>query len=215
LPRIAEHRAPAEPTTPEQHERVQRILRAAAHHGAAKGLERMQMADVARDAGVAIATLYRYFPSKTALFTGVMRDRVQRLRDNLEDFPSDEPVEAVAELLVRAGRELLRRPLLAHAMMTSNNALAADPHSGVTEAFKALLYTVAGIAEPTEDEARLLRIVEQAWYGILTTVLNGVIDAREAEVDTRLATRLLLGDLWNGRISRSPKCETERETWDT
>lgn len=196
MPRIAEHRVPALPTTPEQRERVQRILRAAALHGADKGLERMQMADVARDAGVAIATLYRYFPSKTALFTGVMRDRVDRMRTRASGQTSDDPVEAIAELLVHSGRELLRRPRLAHAMMTSNNVLASDPHAGVNEAFKSLMYQVAGIDDPTAEEERHLRIVEQTWYGILSTCLNGVIGAEEAEVDTRMATRLLLSELW-------------------
>ncbi len=196
MPRIAEGRAPAEPTTPDQRDRVRRILRAAAHQGAAKGLDHVQMADVAKDAGVAIATLYRYFPSKTDLFTGVMRDRVGQMHERIADLPPAEPVEAIAELLVGAGRALLRHPLLAHAMMISNNARAADPRAGVNDEFKSLLYRAAGIVAPTSEEERLLRIVEQTWYGILTAVLNDVITADEAEGDTRMATRLLLAHLW-------------------
>ena len=67
MPRIAENREPAVPSSPGQRERYRRILRAAAEHGAKNGLERGQMVDLAKDAGVALATLYRYFPSKTML----------------------------------------------------------------------------------------------------------------------------------------------------
>ena len=77
MPRIAEARPPAEPSSPDQKERYRRILEPRLRHGAAKGLERMQMHDVAKDAGVAIATLYRYFPSKTHLFTALMGAQVR------------------------------------------------------------------------------------------------------------------------------------------
>ena len=50
VPRLAEDRPPAEPSSRDQKDRYDRILRAAARHGAEKGLERVQMLDVARDA---------------------------------------------------------------------------------------------------------------------------------------------------------------------
>lgn len=197
MPRIAENRQPAEPVSPEQKERHQRILRAAARHGAEKGLERMQMHDVAKDAGVAIATLYRYFPSKTHLFTALMAASVDRL-ENLtpDDGASADPVAAVSELLVRAGRELLSRPLLAHAMLQSNNASVAQDSSAVTSAFGDLIMRTLQIEEPTEQQARLVRIVEAAWYGVLISALNKHISAELAEEDTRVACERLLVDFW-------------------
>jgi TetR/AcrR family transcriptional regulator, cholesterol catabolism regulator len=196
VPRVAEDRRAAEPTSAEQKERYQRILRAAARHGAAKGLERVQMLDVARDAGVAIATLYRYFPSKTQLFTALMRAQVDKLLDvSVEPVPGESPEEGIARLLVRAGRDLLRTPLLAHAMMQSNNATVAQtPTAGVTEAFTEVMLAAGGIDEPTALDLRLLRLLEQAWYGILITALNGHISLTEFDDDTRLVCRLLLGD---------------------
>lgn len=194
MPRLAEDRPPAEPSSPEQQERYDRILRAAARHGAANGLERVQMHDVARDAGVAIATLYRYFPSKTHLFTALMRAQVERLGGlAVERVPGQAPEDAIAQLLLLAGQELLRTPLLAHAMMQSNNATVAHtPSAGVTSVFTQLMLEVGGIDEPTDRDRRMLRLLEQAWYGILISALNRHITLAELEDDTVLICRLLL-----------------------
>lgn len=194
MPRIAEARQPAAPSSPEQKDRHRRILRAAAKHGAEKGLERMQMHDVAKDAGVAIATLYRYFPSKTHLFTALMGAQVERLSEvTAAAGPGSDPVEAVTDLLITAGRELLARPLLAHAMLQSNNASVAEEGSAVTSVFGDLILQTLGVESPDEEQARLVRITEAAWYGVLISALNRHVTPDEAEGDTRLACQRLLG----------------------
>ncbi len=193
MPRIAHARAPAEPISPDQKARHRRILRAAAHHGAEKGIERMQMHEVAKDAGVAIATLYRYFPSKTHLFTALMGAQVERLAELTAVARSGiDPVEDVCDLLVGAGRELLSRPRLAHAMLQSNNASVAESGSAVTSVFGDLIVTIMGIEEPDEDQARAVRLVEAAWYGVLISALNRHITSEQAEADTRFACHRLL-----------------------
>ena len=197
MPRIAQQRPPAEPHTPEQHERVKRILRAAARQGALKDLEKVQMTDVAADAGVAIATLYRYFPSKTVLFTAVMRHRVEVMYAWVDRLEAHPPAEAVSQILIQAGRELLKVPKLARAMMTSNNIQVTNDRAiSVDSIFKDLLARAARLDEPTGQEARRLRLVEQVWYGILISALNGVISEADAEADTDEAVQLLLGGLW-------------------
>jgi len=194
VPRVSEVRSPAEPTSAEQRERYRRILRAAARHGAEKGLERVQMHDVARDAGVAIATLYRYFPSKTHLFTALMRSQVERLATlEIRREDGETPEDAIARLLVRAGRELLESPLLTHAMMQSNNAtVAQSPNAAVTEAFSELLLSAGGIEEPTSYDLRVLRLLEEAWYGIVMSAINQAQDEASLASDTELVCRLLL-----------------------
>jgi TetR/AcrR family transcriptional regulator, cholesterol catabolism regulator len=198
VPRIAEARPPAEPNSSEQRNRHERILRAAAKHGTANTFERVQMHEVAKDAGVAIATLYRYFPSKTHLFTALLRAQVARL-DELAPGgqPEGDPADAVADLLVRTGRRMLERPLLAQAMLLSNNASVSGkgPTGGVTTAFRDLIVKVAGLRAPSVLDDQLIRITEQAWYGILTSVLTGYVSAEEAAEDTVLACRRLLHGL--------------------
>ncbi|HEX2893724.1 MAG TPA: TetR family transcriptional regulator [Marmoricola sp.] len=198
MPRVSDGRAPAQPSSPSQKERYRRILRAAADHGARYGLDRIQILDVAKDADVAIATLYRYFPSKTVLFTALLHSQVEGLdRTVPKRQPGQEPADAVGQMLVEAGRRLLERPLLAQAMLQSNNATVAgdSPALAVTGAFADLMLRVAGIDSPTPHDRRLLRIIEQTWYGSLISELNGHISAAEAEEDTLLACRLLLAEL--------------------
>lgn len=194
MPRVAEDRPPAEPSSPLQKERYRRILRAAAEHASVKGLERVQMLDVARDAEVAIATLYRYFPSKAHLFTAMMREQVERLVVSAAPRgPGEEPEDGIARLLVGIGAQMLGNPLLAHAMLQSNNAIVAQAaDAGVTEVFIDLMLTAGGLAEPTDRDVRLLRLIEQAWYGILMTALNEHIGPEELAADTELMCRLLL-----------------------
>ncbi|MFD7862485.1 TetR family transcriptional regulator [Streptomyces sp. NPDC059783] len=196
MPRTNGERTPARPTSVRQHQRHARILRVAARLGAEHGLERMQMHDVARESGVAIATLYRYFPSKPHLFAAVMHDQVLRMEaETPPPPPGTEAAEAVGDLLTGASRRLFEQPLLALAMMQSGNVstTGTDRRSRTTDEILAdLVLQTAGVAEPTERDRSVARILEQAWYGLLTTVLYERASHREALDGIRLACRLLL-----------------------
>lgn len=196
MPRIAEARQPAEPSSAEQKDRYRRILRAAGRLGAQHGMERMQMGEVAKEAGVAIATLYRYFPSKTDLFVGVLHSQIQRLSDTGVTVGHGSRADAVADVLIGASRRMLERPQLATAMLQANNAAQLQGGREYTEAnaaFHRVLLDALGIGEPEPEDLRMVRIMEQTWYGVLVSALNGVIDLPQGEEDVRLAARLLLG----------------------
>lgn len=200
MPRIAEPRTPAEPTTPNQHARRERILAAAARLGSAKALDRVQMQEVAREADVALSTLYRYFPSKTHLFVALQASQVDRLAERYaaSDWSGTEPDEAVFEVLRDAGRALLARPSLAVAMTQSFNA--ADP-TVVTDVdvidrrMTELLLDAARVERPTARERTLVRLVLQSWYGVLQSAINGRVSIEDAEQDLEMACRLLLAPL--------------------
>ncbi|WP_206065108.1 TetR family transcriptional regulator [Nocardioides sp. JQ2195] len=191
-------RAPAKPNSPQQEARVQRILRAAARQGAGNGLERVQMQEVAKESGVAIATLYRYFPSKMHLFTAVMQAQIDRIQAYASPPAcGDDPVEAVTRLLLEATRQMLGSPLLAHAMMVSNNAAihATEAEAGQTSAsFTQLLLDTAGREKPGDRDIQLARLVEQAWYGVLTAALNQRTPHEQVVDDLRVTCQLLLAD---------------------
>ncbi|MEV4460500.1 TetR family transcriptional regulator [Microbispora sp. NPDC049633] len=206
MPRIAEVRAPAEPSSPEQRARHLRILRAAARMGAEKGLERVQMHEVAKEAGVAIATLYRYFPSKTHLFTAVMAEQVDRFSESVQrPKPGMTPEDAVGEVLVLASRQLLRRPALATAMLQSSNsanAAAVADAGRIDLTFRQIVLRTLGIAEPTVMDVTLIRLLMQCWYGVLQSSLNGRASVPDTESDIRIACRLLLAPRSNASSAR-------------
>ncbi|WP_406448163.1 TetR family transcriptional regulator [Streptomyces sp. NBC_00876] len=202
MPRTNGERTPAHPTSARQHQRHARILRVAAHLGAEHGLERMQMHDVARESGVAIATLYRYFPSKAHLFAGVMHDQVLRLE---ADTPAPQPgtgaVEAVTDLLTGASRRLFEQPLLALAMMQSGNVSHTGTGIGARttdDILVDLVLRTAGVSHASDRDRRIVRILEQAWYGLLTTVLYERSSVQAAQDGIRLACRLLIGPVLAG-----------------
>jgi AcrR family transcriptional regulator len=197
VPRIAEIREPAEPSSAGQQRRYESILRAASRLGREQELERVQMADVAKEAGVAIATLYRYFPSKVHLFAGVLRERLLRLDASVEAGPDDvDPVTAAGDLLIDNMRGMLAEPVLALSMLTANN-VAQTQASGesrfIDHRFEQLLLRVARFEEPTPDERRRGRLLMQCWFGVLMSALNGRSTPAEAELDIRRACELLLG----------------------
>ncbi|GAB3488525.1 TetR family transcriptional regulator [Nocardiopsis coralliicola] len=196
MPRIGEARPAAVPGSQEQQERRSRILRAAAGLAAERGLDRVQMHDVAKAGGVAIATLYRYFPSKTHLFTGVMADQVAQMEEQARPPRSGEdPVAAVDALLLHSTRRLLRRPLLAAAMMQSNlhaHAATVDEAVRIDSMMHTAVFRTLGLEAPTARDARLVSILIEAWYGMLSSALNGRVSLADAEVEIRLACELLL-----------------------
>jgi len=185
MPRLSIARPPARPSTDGQHARRERMLRAAARLGSRLPLERVQMSEVATEAGVALGTLYRYYPSKHHLFAGLLMTRMSQL-----DAPLGRGPEAVADVLTGACRALLARPRLARAMLTSVNMVRAEQPAQGETGLRDLIAEVAGT-----DDLALARIVEQTAYGVLTWAAAGEITADQAEADLRRACALLLAGL--------------------
>ncbi|MGW5751433.1 TetR/AcrR family transcriptional regulator [Nocardia rhamnosiphila] len=196
MPRIAEPREPGRPTTTPQRERRRAILRAAARLGAEQGLEHVQMSDIAAAAGVALGTLYRYYPSKHHLYSGVLESAVAELPVP-EAVPSD-PVGAVADLLESAVTGLLRRPLLGRAMLVSANAVRSAGPVAVDTTLRDRILAAAGIGAADEADQQLARLAEQCAYGILTWATAGQLSAEQAVADMRRAATLLL-EPWASR----------------
>ncbi|MFD6812292.1 TetR family transcriptional regulator, partial [Streptomyces anthocyanicus] len=116
----ADHRpSAAPPLTERQEARRRRILDASARLAARGGFDAVQMREVAEAAGVALGTLYRYFPSKIHLLVATMQDQLQHMHTTLRKRPpaGAAPAERVAETLMRAFRALQREPQLADAMV--------------------------------------------------------------------------------------------------
>lgn len=189
VPRIGEPRAPALPATDDQENRRGAILRAAARLGAAKELDRIQAQEIAADAGVALRTLYRYYPSKHHVFAAVLTDQVARFRP---PQPTGDRIDDIVAIMVEACRNVLRYKHLAHAMITSTQVVRAQTREPEDPTLALRILAVAGIDEPTEEQRRRLRLVQQATTGILTWAVGGALAPEDALADVDLACRLLV-----------------------
>ena len=177
------------PATDDQESRRGAILTAAARLGAAKDLDRIGAQEIAADAGVALRTLYRYYPSKHHVFAAVLTEQVSRFRP---PPPSGDRVDDIAALMVAACRNLLRYKHLAHAMITSTQVVRAQVDAPEDPTLRKLILQVAGVDDPTEEQLRRVRLVQQATTGILTWTVGGAITPENALADVDVACRLLV-----------------------
>ena len=199
MPRLPVGRMPAAPSSANQQERYQRILEAAVTLGSRTDFERVQMQDVAAEADVAIATLYRYFPSKAHLFVGVMNAQLEEV--DAARFHADgeqSKVDVITELLIGMTRRMAERRRLSMSMVQSI-ILAHGPESAdsdrIETRFLSILLEVAGWGEnPTEDQRRRAWLVIQCWFGVLMTILSSGRGIANAEADIRRACELLLSE---------------------
>ena len=182
-----------------QRERRQRILDAARALASKGGYDAVQMRDVADKAEVALGTLYRYFPSKVHLLISVMREQTDALADRLEKRPTEGATAAdrVIALMQLATSRLQRNPSLTEAMvralMFADASAAADVASVTESTTDAITHAIHGPdREPSDEDAKIARVIEQVWLSSLLAWLSGRSSAAQMADDIEMATRLLL-----------------------
>lgn len=152
------------------------IVSAAERRVATDGWQGLTMAGVARDAGVAVGTVYRHLADKDALCVEVFARAAAREIDAVAaaaaDVPS--PLAACRAALETFASRALRRPRLAAALL-------ADP------------------AGPALEEQRLS--FRSRYRELFAALLDDAVAAGEiAPVDTSLAAAVLVGGMGEGLI---------------
>src|SRR6185312_10070269 len=111
--RVAEERARGRrELPPSRAERRSRIIRTALELLSESDYENIQMRDVAERSDVALATLYRYFPSKEQLFGAVQLEWVERLHRRVarRGLGGDSDLERLLDVLRRSVRSFKTSP---------------------------------------------------------------------------------------------------------
>ena len=187
-----------------QAQRIERVVRAAIELTAEGGYEAVQMREVARRAGVALATLYRYYPSKEELIRGAILSELASLRADLRRRPprQETPAGRTGEVFARGFRAMIRNPGFAHAAMSAHqvplplsHARQKPPHvdrsgSVFTDIAAEQAWGTGHHVTPAQDRA--LQMVQTVWVGSTVSWLNGHIDSAEVEQRIRLAADQLL-----------------------
>jgi TetR/AcrR family transcriptional regulator, cholesterol catabolism regulator len=187
--------------SPSQRARRQRIVEATVELASEGGFQGVQMRDVAERSGVALGTLYRYFPSKTHLLIGALRVETDALRSRIRRRPprGETARERVLDVLDRATTALEKNPRMIEAvlraLMTPEADASADGMAASDTVTSLLVDTIHQSSEvPPEDARAIARVLQQVWYFSLVRWLSGRDTSEELRDNLADAARLLLGD---------------------
>jgi len=185
------------PLTERQEARRRRILHAAAQLASRGGFDAVQMREVAESSGVALGTLYRYFPSKVHLLVATMQDQLQLTQDAVRKHPplGDTSGARVTETLMRTFRGLQREPQLAEAMVRAltfaDRSVSAEVDQ-VTRLTTALIVDAMGADRPpSREQLAAVRVIEHTWHSALVSWLSGRASIAQVRIDLETACRLL------------------------
>lgn len=198
MARIPNGRKPAPPQNSEERGRRARLLTAAAELVERDGYERVQMTEIAKTAGVAVGTLYRYFPSKAQLFEIALYEEMALFASEWRDpNPADRFAE-VADQLVKLTRRIVGRPRLAAAMFHASTAgyasASAEERLGYEQPLNDMIMQAAGTTRPSETDRQRVQLLMFSWWSILVQVVVGRSSQSRGEAQLRLACKLLLVD---------------------
>jgi AcrR family transcriptional regulator len=183
--------------TQRQEARRRRILRASAQLAGRGGFDAVQMREVAESSGVALGTLYRYFPSKVHLLVATMQDQLQQMHESLRKRPptEEDPAARVAQTLMRAFRALQREPHLADAMvraLTFADRSVSPEVDTVSRLTTAIIIDAMGLdAQPTPEQHSAVRVIEHTWLSALITWLSGRASIAQVRIDIETVCRLI------------------------
>jgi AcrR family transcriptional regulator len=176
--------------------RRQRVIDAALQLGSEGGYEAVQMRDVARTAGVALGTIYRYFTSKDHLLAAAMVDWTTDLENRVGAKPSRRrsSADGVVEIIRAATGPMERDPRLAAAMVqaaSANEPSVTACSEQTTEIVERLLASAMNGDDP-DRRARTARVLAHVWNSCILRWANGAEAVGQIGDDLEDAARLLL-----------------------
>jgi AcrR family transcriptional regulator len=180
-----------------QRDRQARILDACLVLASKGGYDAVQMRVVAEQAGVALGTLYRYFPSKIHLLVGALAREFERTSERMErmPIPGDTAADRMLFVLSRMTGTMQRNPMLTEAMTRAfmfADPSAASEVNAVARLMERILIRAIHEDQPSPDEAAIVRIVGDVWLSNLVAWVTRRASANDVSEHLELAVRLLL-----------------------
>ncbi|WP_066361746.1 TetR/AcrR family transcriptional regulator [Herbidospora mongoliensis] len=144
--------AAPEPLRKDQRERRARIVRTALRSLSTGDYDKIKVSDVARDAEVALGTLYRYFSSKEHLFAAVFTEWQDGLKRELDRVPPSSDTEgdrlrAVLHHTIRAFQAQPQFYRLMIVLQTTPDPRAAEIYTSLDALFADIMRTAATEAD--------------------------------------------------------------------
>jgi AcrR family transcriptional regulator len=192
--------ASPETLTTSQAARRQRVLVSALELATEGGYDAVQMRDVATSAGVALGTIYRYFPSKDALLAAAMVEWMEDLerRLGLRGPQGDTTAERVYDVLRRAVATMERQPRLAEAVitaLTSDDDAAGKASISTTDVMTRVMLQAFPEDVDAATEAAIAKVLGHVWFSCMVAWKNGVGDMTWIAEELQIACDLICGHL--------------------
>jgi AcrR family transcriptional regulator len=164
------------------------------------GAEAVQMRDVAKRSGVALATVYRYFNSKDYLLAAALEDWQKRLTRRIlasrAGRSDQDPLPGILDYLRRAQRAFHRNPNMTALMFQTTTSPDSEARATIdqmnrtnTEMFNRLLEGIAA-----EDIPNITFGLNAALSSSLAGVLAGMMTLEESLSRVEWVARTLLAD---------------------
>lgn len=157
----------------------------------------MQMRDVADRVGIAVGTLYRYFPSKTQLLVSALTREFQRLDAACDWSIGATPQQRLARLTSRLHDDWQRDPQLTEAMTRAfviADTAAASAVNQAANVIEQLLATALAGGDPTDHHRQIAGLIADVWLANLAAFIGNRATAAQARDHIDRAVQLLLSD---------------------
>lgn len=179
------------------------ILDSAAGIAIEGGYDAVKMRTVADGAGIAVGTLYRYFPSKPHVLVAVLARAFERLgaeRDWADTGVS--PQLRLGHLNTRLQEEWRSKPALTEAVTRAfvfADASATAEVDHAASVIEHLLGVAIAGGEPNPQQHRLASVILDIWLASLITWIRHGTSAAEVAVRLDRCIGLILGDQEDGK----------------
>ncbi|MCU1484274.1 MAG: TetR/AcrR family transcriptional regulator [Actinomycetia bacterium] len=182
--------------TSRQRERRDAIVEAAVELVGRHGPDDLQMRDVSERSGAALATLYRYFPSKDQLVAAAFMAWARTIDDRVVPALTDSatPADRFVAVLHRGLRPFQHQPNFARAMIyvsQSRDPFASETYLQLGTVIRGTLARSIPDVEPDVRDG-VLQAIGSVWYHCLVEWVSGRITIATAQARLDRAARLLL-----------------------
>jgi AcrR family transcriptional regulator len=181
-----------------QAERRQRLLDSALALLEERDYERISVREVAEAAGVALATLYHYFPSKDHLFAEALVQWASTMGPDVTRRPPSGATAAqrLEGALLRAARAFERRPQLARLLTRFESSDEPFAHEALTrlDATTSDVYLDLLGELPRDEARRVVRVLDAVFDSSLRAWSSGRATTADMRRSISDAVALVLGD---------------------
>lgn len=182
-----------------QRDRRKRILDATLALASEGGYEAVQMRTVAEHAGVAVGTLYRYFPSKMHLLVSALARELERVQDGSErvTVPGDTAFDRLMFMVAWITTGLQRDPQLTEALiralMFADASAAAEVEAVGRLMDQMFARAMSNADDPTDEQLAIARVIGDVWLSNLVAWVTRRASATDVTNRLELTIGLLLG----------------------